>query len=63
MSEMSKRISEFTHRDVLDARSLGDVHWSARVEPIAFLNRIFVLSSMPFKAVASRMLRATSDIT
>lgn len=60
MSASANRISEVTRRDIVDALSLGDAHWSGRLEPIAFLNRIFDLSSMP--STDGRFKDAESDI-
>ena len=60
MTTPANRISEVTRRDIVDALSLGDTHWSGRLEPIAFLNRIFDLSSMP--STDSRFKNAEGDI-
>lgn len=60
MTTRANRISEVTRRDIIDSLSLGDTHWSGRLEPIAFLNRLFDLSSMP--STDSRFKNAEADI-
>lgn len=54
------KISEITRRDIIDAISLGDAHWSGRLEPIAFLSRLFDLSTLP--STDGRFKSAEGDI-
>jgi hypothetical protein len=60
MSARDNRISEVTRRDIVDSLSLGETQWSGRLEPIAFLNRLFDLSSM--SSTDGRFKNAEADI-